>query len=265
MATTVHVREDRLVEVPFVPSRQERWLRRAELAAGVVLGVQAVVVLVLADASSVTLTSGSAPPAAGASAAAVATVPLAPLVAGGLAIPAAVHLGGASGWGFPRLVRAVRRRRNGLRALEQAALLGAFAPLVALLAGISAVGALVALAGSAVSAALLGSDAVVRPPPGARPAAWPLLVGGVVGLVPWAAIGLDVWAGPDRHGPPAYLPALAATAVAFAVGAALVTVLVRREVGPWRRSEAGEGTHLALTVAAASAVAWQVFANVLAP
>jgi hypothetical protein len=107
---------------------------------------------------------------------------------------------------------------------------------------------------------LFGWIMEVTNPPG-RPRWWtPLVFGCIAGAVPWIAIGVYI-IGPAEV--PGFVYGIFVSLFVLFNCFAVNQLLQYRGVGPWRRYEFGELVYVWLSLVAKSALAWQVFANVL--
>lgn len=92
-------------------------------------------------------------------------------------------------------------------------------------------------------------------------------IGVLAGLLPWAVIALYFWAG-NRYGvgdPPTFVYYIYASIFFFFNCFAVNMILQYKKVGKWRDYLYGERTYIILSLAAKSALAWQVFAGTLRP
>ena len=96
--------------------------------------------------------------------------------------------------------------------------------------------------------------------PGQRAYWAPFTFDSVVGAVPWIAIGVYIFAGGET---PTFVHAIFLTIFVFFNCFALNQWLQYRQVGRWRDYLVGERAYIVLSLAAKSALAWQIFANVL--
>lgn len=87
----------------------------------------------------------------------------------------------------------------------------------------------------------------------------PFWLGCIAGAVPWVAIGIYI-AGPGVSAtPPAFVYGIFFSLFAFFNVFALNMWLQYRRIGPWRNYLFGESVYILLSLAAKSALAWQVF------
>jgi hypothetical protein len=195
----------------------------------------------------------------------LAELPLAPLVAGFLLISAAAHWSLASfgrGWYERELERGINRARW----LEYALSASLMVVVIAMLVGIYDVASLVLLFAANASMLLFGWLMELDNESAARPRWTAFWFGVLVGAAPWVAIGVYlVGAGLGPGGPPAFVYAIYASIfVSFNVFAVNMALQYRR-VGRWRRALHAERVYMLLSLAAKSALAWQVFAGTLRP
>lgn len=266
MAATVRVREDELPTVPLRPTSVEQRLRWSNLVAGVLYSVQGAAILALAEPFPLPVTASfpTGPPGRGEPVLdELFPLPLGPAVAGLLAVSALFHLLVASRWGFPRYIRGLRRRQNRFRWAEQSLSASLVVALSAMLAGIGDVAALLALAGLGAAAVLPGWQVGAGDDRRGEVVRSALLVACLLGAVPWLGIGIYLWAPRSGTDPATFVYVVVGTAFAFCTGSAVNQWLQHARAGRWRRYEVGEAAYVALGLVAKSALAWQVFANVL--
>jgi hypothetical protein len=252
--------------------RTARRLRLANLGLALLHGGQAAVLLALTTdfVLPVTQTFPEGPPGTAAPAPEALLEPrLGVLVAGFLLLAALDHLVVA----LPRVHRTyeglLARSRNPFRWAEYSVSASLMVVLIGFLAGVSDVTAVVAVIGA--NAAMIGfGHRSERVNEGRTAVEWqPFVLGCLVGLVPWLAIGVNI-AGAELQaegeGVPTFVYAIFVSLFVLFSSFAVVQYLqlrARPRGGRWADPVRAEVGYLVLSLVAKSALAWQVFANVL--
>jgi hypothetical protein len=245
------------------PARLRR-LRVWNVGLTVLHAAQAAAVLVIASDFAIDLTTAypAGPPGTEVPQAEAAVgVAVGPAVAAFLALAALDHLlTGVVLRG--RYERSLARGVNPFRWLEYSLSSTVMVVLVALYAGITQVSAVIPIIGANVAMILFGWVQERTNPPGRRPADLaPFWFGCVAGAAPWVAITVNLVGSDDV---PTFVYVIFFSLFAFFMSFAVNQWLQYRQVGPWRDYGFGESVYLVLSLAAKSALAWQIVAGSLA-
>ena len=188
------------------------------------------------------------------------SIPLGPAVACFLGISALFHLLVVLPGVHTTYLREIDAGRNRFRWVEYAFSASLMIVLIAQITGISDIAALIALFGVNASMILFGWVVEVANPPG-RPVWWtPFWFGCIAGAVPWVAIAVYL-VGPTET--PGFVYGIFVSLFVLFNCFAVNQVLQYKGVGPWRTYAFGETVYVWLSLVAKSALAWQVFVNVL--
>ena len=241
-----------------------RRLRTWNIALAVLHAAQAVAVLVIASDFAIDLTTAypAGPPGTAVPQAEPAfAVAIGPAIAVFLALAALDHLlTGVVLRGTYE--RGLARGVNPFRWLEYSLSSTIMVILVALYAGITQVSAIITIIGANVAMILFGWVQERTNPPGRRPADLaPFWFGCVAGVAPWVAITLNLV---GSGGVPTFVYVIFFSLFAFFMSFAVNQWLQYRQIGPWRDYGFGESVYLVLSLAAKSALAWQIVAGSLA-
>lgn len=178
------------------------------------------------------------------------------------ALSAFFHLLIVSPWGWPRYLRELAAGRNRFRWVEYSLSASLMIVLIAGLTGISDVVALLALFGVNASMILFGWLMETTNEPG-RDVDWtPFVFGSIAGAVPWIGIGIYLFGAGDSV--PTFVYGIFVSLFVFFNGFAVNQWLQYRRTGRWQDYLFGERVYVWLSLSAKSALAWQIFANVLA-
>ncbi|MEX2322326.1 MAG: heliorhodopsin HeR [Acidimicrobiia bacterium] len=241
-------------------------LRLTNIALAILHAAQAVVVVALANDFALPVTAtfmdgppGGPPPALSS----LFEVRVAWGVAAFLLMSAAAHatiaLPGVNGW----YRRHLAQGRNYARWIEYSFSSTVMIVLIAMITGITDVAALVGLAGANAAMILFGLIQERYETPGA-PSWLPFGLGSLIGVLPWVAIGVYLFAPGVDASPPGFVYAIYVSLFAFFNVFALNMVLQYRARGRWADYLFGERVYMLLSLTAKSALAWQVFASTLA-
>ena len=194
------------------------------------------------------------------------TYPLAVAVAAFLLLSAFFHFLVA----FPmaeQYRRELSATRNRFRWVEYSMSATLMIVIIATITGISDFTALIAIAGANVAMILFGWVMEMVNEPG--PTTWwgPFWFGCIAGLTPWIAIvaslvyGVNAVDGAEQ--PPTFVYGIIVSLFLLFNCFAVNQWLQYRRVGRWADYRFGERCYIALSFIAKSALAWQVFANIL--
>jgi hypothetical protein len=244
-------------------------LRPYNLIVGIVHLVQAAALLALSNDFSLPITASflAGPPGTEVTPQEVLwEVPIGPMVAVFLLLAAIDHLLMAAPGVWPWYRDNVSRQINKARWWEYSISASVMIALIALVTGVSDVGAIVAIVG--VNAAMiffgLVMEMVNRP---GQPVTWtPFVLGCIAGAVPWVVIAIQIVgaeARADGDGIPTFVYGIIVSLFLLFNSFAVNMVLQYRRVGPWRDYIFGEKAYIVLSLTAKSALAWQIFANTL--
>lgn len=252
---------------PIDPGRG-RSLAALNLGVGIVHAAQAMAILILANGASLPVTAEylAGPPASGARGAAeLFELAFGPAVAAFLLLATIDHVAVAVGGGRRWYERNLAAGVNPARWWEYSVSASLMVVLIAMLAGISEASALIAIFGANAAMILFGLVMERANPPGA-PVDWrPFAYGCVVGAFPWLAIGLTIAVAESEGGDvPTFVIAIFVSLLVLFFSFAVNMWLQYRRLGPWRDYLFGERSYVWLSLIAKSALAWQVFAGVLA-
>ena len=243
-------------------------LRRWNLGVGALHAVQAAIILALATAVSLPITASdlTGPPGAsdygGPATLLDLRVDLA--VAVFLLLAAVDHLSVAT-WARDWYDRQVARGINPARWWEYAVSASLMIVLIAMLAGVREVTALIALFGVNAAMILFGLG-MERTNLGRERVDWrPFVYGCIAGAVPWIAIAVQI-AAAEAEGAavPGFVVAIFVTLLLLFNSFAVNMWLQYRRIGRWADPLFAERLYLVLSLAAKSALAWQVYAGALA-
>jgi hypothetical protein len=238
-------------------------LRGFNLAMGIFHGVQGAAILALATGFSIPIVvhSLTGPPGSAAETISLFDLRIAWAVAAFLFISALAHLLIAS-VAFPSYRRMLLVGRNDYRWIEYAFSASLMAVLIGLLPGINDAAAVIAIFSANGAMILFGLLQERYERPGGS--MLPFWLGGLVGVVPWIAIGLYLAGiGTDAQAP-GFVYAIFVSLFLFFMSFALNMWLQYRRVGPWKDYLFGERIYVLLSLVAKSALAWQIFAGTLA-
>ncbi len=242
-------------------------LRVYNLVIGLIHLAQAIAMLWLSNDFTlpVTRTFLTGPPGTAPSQEAWFDVRLGPAVAAFLFMAAIDHLlmaaPGVNRWYNSMLAR----ERNDARWIEYSVSASLMIVLIAMITGVSDIGALIAIAGVNASMIFFGLLQEVFTSPSDRRVNWmPYIYGCFAGAVPWAIVALQVASSEDRGaGPPTFVYGIIVSLFLLFNSFAVNMVLQYKRVGPWRSYVYGERAYILVSLVAKSLLAWQVFANIL--
>ena len=225
---------------------------------------QAVMILVLASDFAITVTSSfpAGPPGAPVPAPeSLFDVPIGAAIAVFLGLAALDHL----------LTSTVFRKRyetdlrggiNRFRWLEYSFSSTVMVLLVSFYAGITGIAAVIGIIGANVAMILFGwLQEKMNPPDRQSTTMMPFWFGTLAGLAPWVAITVN-FVGAETV--PNFVYGIFFSLFVFFMSFAVNQWLQYRQIGPWRSYAFGETAYLVLSLAAKSALAWQIFAGSLA-
>ena len=161
-----------------------------------------------------------------------------------------------------RYVAGLREGHNNFRWVEYSLSASLMIVLIALLTSITDIAALVALFGVNASMIFFGAVQEKYERPGGS--LLPFWLGSVAGIVPWVAIGIYLFSPGTEANPPGFVYGIFFSLFVFFNSFALNQWFQYRQVGKWREYLYGERTYVILSLAAKSALAWQVFGGTLA-
>ena len=244
-------------------------LRLINLVVGSIHLVQGIALLLLSNDFSLPVTRSflSGPPGTDPQTAPAFDVPLGPLVAVFLFLAAADHLLTASPVLNGVYNRLLQRERNDIRWIEYSISASLMIILIAMITGVSDIGALIAIGGVNGCMLFFGLLQERISKPSDREVNWmPFIYGCFAGAVPWTIIALQVATAEELGtggGVPGFVYGILISLFLLFNSFAVNMVLQYKRVGPWRDYLFGEKAYLTLSLFAKSALAWQVFANVL--
>jgi len=245
-------------------------LRTFNLVVGLIHLVQAGLMLALSNdfALPVTRSFLNGPPGTAPERAQWFTVRLGPAVALFLLLAAIDHLlmaaPGLNRWYNGMLAR----ERNDARWIEYSVSASLMIVLIAMIIGVDDLAALLAIAG--VNACMLFFGLLMEH--GSTPSAgnvnWmPFFYGCFAGAVPWALIALQLATAEDlaadAEGVPTLVYGIIGSLFLLFNSFAVNMVLQYKRVGKWADSLYAEKAYIVLSLVAKTALAWQVFANIL--
>lgn len=239
-------------------------LRRWNLALSALHLVQAVAIVVLASDFAITVTGAfpAGPPGTDVPPPeALFDVPIAAAIAAFLLLAALDHLltGTVARDAYERGLRAGINR---FRWTEYAVSATLMVVLIGLYSGITGVAAIIAIMGANVAMILFGwLQELMNPPGRSRTTMLPFWFGTLVGLAPWVALSVNL-VGADEL--PGFVIGIFVSLFLFFMSFGANQWLQYRGIGPWRDYAYGEKAYLVLSLAAKSALAWQIFAGSLA-
>ena len=187
--------------------------------------------------------------------------PVAPAVAAFSLLSAGFHLLIASPWGWRRYLDELAQQQNRFRWVEYSFSASLMIVLIAGVTGITDIAALLALFGVNASMILFGWLMETHNQPGDDVDWSPFVFGCIAGAVPWIAIGWYLFGA--GSGVPNFVYGIYVSIFLFFNCFAVNQVLQYRQIGRWADYLAGERTYVWLSLIAKSALAWQIFANVL--
>ncbi len=239
-------------------------LRIWNIAVGLILAVQAVMIAVLTNSFSlpVTATFMSGPPGTLPQLHLLFNIPTGWGVFTFLAISASALLLIASPLVFPWYKRNLLQSRNYGRWIEYFFSSSVMIVLISQITGISDVAALIAIFGINASMILFGALQEKYEKPG-KPNLLSFWFGSFAGIIPWIAIVIYVWAPGLTVSPPGFVYGIVASLFVFFNCFAVNMVLQYKQIGPWRDYLYGEKVYIILSLTAKALLAWQVFFPVL--
>lgn len=251
-------------DAPSLAPARLAGLRRWNVGLAVLHAGQAVAVLLLSTgfAIAVTATYPTGPPGSTVTAPErLVDVRVGPAVALFLALAAVDHL--LTGTVLRRQYeRDLQAGRNRFRWVEYSVSATVMVLLIALYTGITGVTALIGIAGANVAMILFGWLQEVMNPPGRTATTMlPFWFGCLAGAAPWVAIVVTL-AGSDSV--PGFVYGIFVSLFVFFVSFAVNQWLQFRGVGRWSQPLFAERAYLVLSLAAKSALAWQIFGGSLA-
>ena len=247
-----------------IESRLNR-LRIWNIAVGLILAAQAIMIAALTNSFSlpVTATFMTGPPGTAPELHHLFDIATGWGVVAFLAISAGALLIIASPPVFPWYKRNLLQNRNYGRWIEYFFSASIMIVLISQLTGISDIAALLAIAGINGCMILFGLLMEKYEIPG-KPSWLPFWFGSFAGIIPWIAIVIYVWAPGLNVSPPAFVYGIILTLFVFFNCFAVNMVLQYKKVGPWRDYLFGEKVYILLSLTAKALLAWQVFFPVLA-
>ncbi len=134
--------------------------------------------------------------------------------------------------------------------------------LISFYAGITGIAAIIGIIGANVAMILFGWLQERMNPPGIdRVTMMPFWFGILAGLAPWVAIVVN-FVGAETV--PGFVYGIFVSLFIFFMSFAANQWLQYRQIGPWRSYAFGETAYLVLSLAAKTALAWQIFSGSLA-
>jgi hypothetical protein len=253
------------IEVEIPADRLAR-LRRYNLIAGLFHLVQGVAILVLANdfalPVSVNYLKDAPVPGAEFESVALFDFPIALGVATFSLLSALAHLW-IVGPGFYRYANDLRNQRNLARWIEYAISSTLMIVLISLINAVWDVIALIAIAGVNVAMILFGWLQEKYEEPG-RGSLLPFWFGCIAGVVPWIAMFWLLFSPGGTGEAPGFVYGVVISLFLFFNSFAVVQWLQYRKVGRFADYLVGERSYITLSFIAKSALAWQIFAGVLA-
>ena len=239
-------------------------LRIWNIAVGLILAVQAIMIAVLTNSFSlpVTATFMSGPPGTATELHHLFSISTGWGVFAFLAISAAALLIIASPFVFPWYKRNLLQNRNYGRWIEYFFSSSIMIVLISQITGISDIAALLAIFGINASMILFGALQEKYEKPG-KPSLLPFWFGSFAGIIPWIAIVIYVWAPGLTVSPPGFVYGIIVSLFVFFNCFAVNMILQYKQVGPWRDYLFGEKVYIVLSLTAKALLAWQVFFPVL--
>ena len=242
-------------------------IRRYNLIAGFFHLAQMAVVLILANDFSLPIVArymAGPPGSVFAEPITLLDTPVGLTVAIFLGLSAFFHFLVASPQFFTRYAAGLAAQRNYFRWVEYSISSSVMIVLIAQICGVSDVVAIISLFGVNASMILFGwlQEKYEQPGNGG----WlPFIFGCIAGLVPWIAIAFYVLAvgGPGDTKAPAFVYGIVISLFVLFNTFAVVQYLQYKKVGKWSDYLRGEKTYITLSLAAKSALAWQIFASTL--
>jgi Heliorhodopsin len=239
-------------------------LRIWNIAVGLILAAQAILMAVLTNSFSlpVTATFMNGPPGTAPELHHLFNISTGWGVFAFLAISAASLLIIASPPVFPWYKRNLLQNRNYGRWIEYFFSSSIMIVLISQITGISDIAALLAIFGINACMILFGALQEKYEKPG-KPSWLPFLFGCFGGIIPWIAIAVYVAAPGLNASPPGFVYGIIASLFVFFNCFAINMVLQYKKVGPWRDYLFGEKVYIILSLTAKALLAWQVFFPVL--
>ena len=242
-------------------------LQRLNIAAALLHGAQAVVILLIANDFSLPVTSffwndvpnSSLDPSR---LERLFNVRLSYVIVAYLMLSCVFHAFVASPWGRPRYYAELRNGQNRFRWIEYTMSSGSMIFMISMVFGITDVAGLLGIVGVNVAMILFGWVMEIVNEPGDEVWWAPFWFGCITGIVPW--IGLFIYlVGPGSE-MPNFVYGIFVSLFIFFNMFAVNQWLQYRKVGRWADYLFGERVYLILSLTAKSALAWQMYGNTLA-
>ncbi|MAT05141.1 MAG: hypothetical protein CL424_08870 [Acidimicrobiaceae bacterium] len=247
-------------------------LRIMNLALAALHLTSGVLMLLLSNGFELSISSFSigGPPGTDPTEGTVSTVwsyPLGPAVAAFAFLSALFHLIVALPPGSVKYRSELEHGRNRFRWVEYSFSATLMIVIIAMITGITDMAALVVIAAANVAMILFGWVMEVVNPPGERVWWSPFWFGCIAGAAPWIAIVAtlvyNVNQSDGGEGPPGFVYGIIVSIFVLFNCFAVNQWLQYKGVGKWRDYLVGERTYGVLSLVAKTALAWQIFANVL--
>ncbi len=244
---------------------QLKRLRVWNIAVGLVLAAEAILVALLTNEFALPVTGGflNGPPGTQPSLQLLFNIATGWGVFAFLVISAIALLLIASPPVFPWYKRNLLQSRNYGRWIEYFFSSSIMIVLIAQITGISDIAALMAIFGINACMILFGAVQEKYEKPGKQPNLLPFWFGCFAGIIPWIAIVIYVISPGVAAAPPAFVYGIIVSLFIFFNCFAVNMVLQYRQIGPWRDYLFGEKAYIILSLTAKSLLAWLIFANVL--
>jgi hypothetical protein len=241
-------------------------LRRYNIVVGLVLLVQAVAVVALANDFTLPVTASyleGPPGTTPGDPVTLLNTPIGLAVAGFLALSGLALLIVATVWSRGYAAD-LAQQRNRARWVEYALTSSMMIVLIAQITGLTDVGALAAIFGVNAAMILFGWLQETHETPGGG--FLPFIFGSMVGIVPWLIIAFFVIAPGSTSSaePPGFVYGIIVSLFLFFNVFAVNQYLQFKQVGRWSDYLVGERAYITLSLVAKSLLAWQVFAGTLA-
>jgi hypothetical protein len=240
-------------------------LRIWNIAVGLVLAVEAILVGILTNSFALPVTGGfiNGPPGTMPGLYRLFNIATGWGVFAFLVISALALLLIASPFIFPWYKRNLLESRNYGRWIEYFFSSSIMIVLISQITGISDIAALIAIFAINACMILFGALQEKYEKPGKQPNLLPFWFGCFAGIIPWIAVVIYVISPGVAASPPGFVYGIIVLLFIFFNCFAVNMILQYRQIGPWRDYLFGERVYIILSLTAKSLLAWLVFANVL--